>query len=282
MTTADDATSPTALRRLVLAVAVLQDLDIVPEDDGVRLASGRLLPWAALAAGLRGRDPEAVEARPVLAGWLRAVQSLAWRSPDDLAGRARPVGLPVGHPVHPGPEWVRQRVLGGVLDLGVGLLGTGPDPDAVEVPPPGVLEALGLDPAAWWPGCADYLEDMGRLAADRHRRHPEQPLRPMGDCDVVTLLGSRALRTALAADGQGLRAAAVPTRTRGWLDLSRIDPAFALVAASLADDGERGFARPLLVTADEVTMARAGGDPVLQALRDAAAAEPVLPSVRYR
>jgi hypothetical protein len=283
VTTGGTAADRPALRRLVLAVAVLHDLDLVPEDGGVRLASGRLLPWESVSAGLLGRDPEAVESRPVFAGWLRSVTALAWRSPEDLAGRARPVGLPVGHALHPGPAWVQVRVLGGVLDLGVGLLGVGPDPDVVEVPPPGVLEALGHDPADWWPACAGYLEDMGRLAVDRHRRHPEQPLRPMGDCDVVTLLGSRQLRTALAQeDGQGLRAAAVPTRTRGWLDLSRIDPAFALVAASLADEAERGFPRPVLVTADEVGLARAGGDPVLQALRDAAAAEPVLPAVRYR
>ena len=79
-----------------------------------------------------------------------------------------------------------------------------------------------------------------------------------------------------------MRAAAVPTRRRGWLDLSRTDPAFALAAASLADPEERGFERPLLVTVDEVALARSGGDPVLQAIRDGAAPDPLLPSVRYR
>jgi hypothetical protein len=103
----------------------------------------------------------------------------------------------------------------------------------------------------------------------------------MGDCDVATLLGSRALRAELAG-GSGMRAAAVPTRGRGWLDLSRIDPAFALAAASLANDDERGFERPLLITADEVVLARAGGDPVLEALRDPAPQDRELRAVRYR
>jgi hypothetical protein len=272
-----------ALRRVVLAVCVLQDLDLEPLDEGVRTGSGRVLPWEAVEAGLGGVDPEEPEARVVLASWLRALQALAWRSPDDLAARARAVGLPTGHALHPGPDWVFTRVHGGALDLGVGLLGIGEDPDEVLVPRPGLLAALGLQPRTWWGRCLDYLEDMGRLAAARHRLHPDRPLRPMGDSDVATLFGSAAFRAGLVVDEPaGMRAAAVPTRNRGWLDLSRIDPAFARAAASLADPIERGFERPLLVTAEEVVLARAGGDPVLQALRDVAAPDPVLPPVRFR
>ena len=270
-----------ALRQCVLAVSVLNDLDLEPADDGVRIGSGRVLPWSALRAGLRGTDPESPVARVRLATWLRAVTSLAWRSPQDLASRARPVGLPVGHVHHPGPAWVREPVLGGALDLGIGLVGVGSDPDAVIVPPAGVLAACGHDDAGWWPDCRDYLDRMGELAAVRYRRDPRQPLRPMGDCDVATLLGSARLRQELVGT-DGMRAAAVPTRSRGWLDLSRIDPAFALAAASLAGDEERGFERPLLLTVDEVVLARPGGDPALEALRDAAAPDPVLPAVRYR
>jgi hypothetical protein len=267
----------------VLAVCVLQDLDLMPGDDGVVTGSGRLVPWQALELALGGLDPDEPAARPRLAAWLRALQQIGWRSPDDLAARVRPVGLPRGHDRHPGPSWVREQVPGDVLDLGVGLLGIGADPDGVVVPPAGLLQAAGHDQAGWWPSCCDYLEDMGLLAAERLRLHPQRPLHPMGDCDVVTLLGSPSFRRALAtSDGTGMRAAAVPTRRRGWLDLSRTDPAFALVAASLAEPEDRGFERPLLVTAYEVAMARPGGDPVLQALRDGAAPDPVLPSVRYR
>jgi hypothetical protein len=271
------------MRRCVLAVSVLQDLDLVPVDDGVIVASGRLLPWEAIEAALEGYDPEAAESRPVLSSWLRAVQEIAWRSPDDLAARARPVGLPRGHVLHAGATWAQTLVPGGVLDLGVGLFGIGDDPDAVTVLRPGLLEACGHDPRAWWPGCLAYLEQMGELAAARYVLHPDRPLRPMGDCDVATLIGSATFRRTLAGkDRAGMCAAALPTRSRGWLDLSRIDPAFALVAASLADSHERGFERPLLITAEEVVMARGGGDPVLQALRDAAAPDPLLPAVRYR
>jgi len=273
----------TALRQLVFAVSVLQDLDLVPVDEGVQVASGRLLPWHCLEAALAGHDLRATSSRGVLSTWLRALQDVAWRSPADLAERARPVGLPRGHAVHPGATWTQAWVPGGALDLGVGLLGVAEDPDEVVVLGAGLLQACGHDPSAWWPGCVGYLEQMGELAASRHILHPDRPLRPMGDCDVVTLLGSAALRRALAGnDSTGMRAAAVPTRRRGWLDLSRIDPAFALVAASLADSHERGFERPLLITADEVVLAKAGGDPVLQAMRDAAAPDPQLPAVLYR
>ena len=273
----------TALRQLVFAVSVLQDLDLVPVDDGVMVASGRLLPWQAVEEALAGHDLQAPSTRGVLSTWLRAVQNVAWRSPADLAARARPVGLPQGHAVHPGATWTQARVPGGALELGVGLLGVADDPDEVVVLGAGLLQACGHDPTIWWPGCVAYLEQMGELAASRHLLHPQRPLHPMGDCDVVTLLGSAALRRALAGhDPTGMRAAAVPTRRRGWLDLSRIDPAFALVAASLADSHERGFERPLLITAEEVALAKAGGDPVLQAMRDAAAPDPQMPAVLYR
>ena len=272
-----------ALRRCVLAVSVLQDLDLMPGDDGVELPSGRVVAWETIAAALGTLDPDAPAARPVLARWLRELGWLSWRSADDLAARARPVGLPRGHVLHPGPDWVRRAVHGRALDIGVGFVGIGPDPDEVVVPRAGLLQASGYDARVWWPTCRSYLEDMGMLAASRYELHPDRPLHPMGDCDVVTLLGSRWFRSVLAGkDSAGMRAAAVPTRRRGWLDLSRTDPAFALAAASLADPEERGFERPLLVTVDEVVLARGGGDPVLQAIRDGAAPDPVLPSVRYR
>lgn len=274
-----------ALRQCVLAVAVLHDVDLLPDDDGVQLSSGRVVPWGAVRLALGGLEPTDPAARATLARWLLALRSVAWRSPDDLGSRARPVGLPVGHALHPGASWVRRAVPGGALDLGLGFVGTGSDPDRVEILPPGVLEAVAADTgltASWWRAAQHYLEEMGGLASDRHLRRPEEPLRPMGDCDVVTLIGSQTLREALCGPRSGLCAAAVPNRTRGWIDLSRTDPAFALVAASLADPADRGFPRPLLLTRDEVTLAREGGDPVLQALREQAAPDPVQPLVPRR
>ena len=127
----------------------------------------------------------------------------------------------------------------------------------------------------------DYLERMGALAAARLAGNPV--LRPIGDCDVVTLLGSRALREALCAhDGTGMRAAAVPMRRRGWLDLSRIDPAFTAAAAAATSPDERGFARPLLLTADEVALAPEGGRPAEIVLRDTAVESPHLRPVLFR
>lgn len=274
-----------ALRQCVLAVAVLHDVDLTPDDEGVRLASGRLVPWSTLSLALRPLDPAAPAARARLARWLVALRMIAWRSPEDLAERARPVGLPVTHSLHPGLSWVREPVRGGAIHLGLGFVGVGADPETVHVLPPGVAEVAVNDRdllATWWVGARQYVDQMGALAAERYLRRPTEPLRPMGDCDVVTLLASEELRTVLVGGlSQGMRAAAVPTRRRGWLDLSRTDPAFALCAASLAEADDRGFPRPLLLTRDEVTMAREGGDPVLQALREESAPDPLVAPMNW-
>jgi hypothetical protein len=110
---------------------------------------------------------------------------------------------------------------------------------------------------------------MGEMAIDRIKRTPTSPLRPMGDCDVVTLLGSRTFRCGLVDQpADGMRTVAVPMRNRGWLDLTRIDPAFSAAAARLTDIEDRGFDRPLLITRDEVTLARMHGDVVRPVVED--------------
>jgi hypothetical protein len=262
-----------ALRRCALAVSVLSDVDIEPADDGVRLPG---LPeifvsdvdlWRAVG----GADADSDLARRRLTRWLRVRRAIAERSLDELAEIVRPVGLPVGHELHEGDSWVRQRVLGGCLDVGIGFVGLQrSEPDRVLVAPQSVLDATGIDPTPWWRGATEYLENMGALATSRWRRTPAAPLRPMGDCDVVTLLASEVFRGALCADAGGMRAVAVPVRHRGWLELSRIDPAFVQAAAALADDDERGFPRPVLLTVDEVVVALPGGKPAEIVLRDAA------------
>lgn len=277
------------LRRLALAVSVLDDIDMVPLDDGLLLTGAVPVEvgWFEVRRALAGAQPESdvpedsALARTRVSSWLRARRIAADTPADDLRARARPVGLPVDHPLHPGPDWVRQRVLGGTVDLGLGFVGVGPDPDEVVVMPQGALDAAGIDPSPWWPAAMEYLERMGALAADRLSSNPL--LRPIGDCDVVTLVGSRSLRAALCAeDGTGMRTAAVPMRRRGWLDLSRIDPAFTIAAAAATAPAERGFSRPLLLTVDEVTLAPGGGRPADLVLRDPAAITPSLRSVLYR
>jgi hypothetical protein len=268
----------TALRRCALAASVLGDLDLRPADDGIVLVGvpDVAVSDADLARALRDADPDDEPARLRLTRWLRARRAIAERSLDELAETLRPVGLPTGHELHDGPGWVRQSVLGGCLDLGVGFLGLNPDdPDRVVVVPDSVLAAAGIDVTPWWRGAVEYLENMGALATTRWRRDPASPLRPMGDCDVVTLLGSQVFRGALCADAGGMRAVAAPVRHRGWLDLSRIDPAFVQAAAWIARAEERGFPRPLLLTVDEVVVALAGGNPAQIVLRDPAVEQPL-------
>jgi hypothetical protein len=78
-----------------------------------------------------------------------------------------------------------------------------------------------------------------------------------------------------------MRPVVVPMRTRGWVEISRIDPAFGPAAAAATDAVDRGFARPLLVTADELTMVRPGGDMRI-AVTDPAPDESWLQPLLYR
>src|SRR5450432_2469173 len=192
----------TALRRCVLAVSVLDDVDMVPTDDGIVLTGVPELTvsFEHVAAAIGTADPAGPTARRRLELWLRARRAIADKSLDELAETIRPVALPIGHDLHPGPRWVRQPVLGGSLDLGIGFVGLLADqPELVFVTPPSVLSAAGIDPSPWWRGAMEYLENMGALATTRWRRDPRAALRPMGDCDVLTLLASRVLRGALCA-----------------------------------------------------------------------------------
>jgi hypothetical protein len=271
------------LRRIALAVSVLDDIDIVPLDDGVLLGGAEPVEvsWLEMRRAVAGAEADSELARARVRAWLHGRRIAADRDLDELRQLARPVGLPVDHPLHPGLDWVRHRVLGGAMDLGFGFVGVTHDPDAVTIVPQGALDAGGVDPSPWWPVARGYLERMGTIAAERLADSPV--LRPIGDCDVLTLLGSQTLRRALCGkDGTGMRAAAVPMRTRGWLDLSRIDPAYTAAAAAATDELDRGFPRPLLLTEDEVTLAPEGGRPAEIVLRDPAAASPDLRPVTFR
>ncbi|MBV9293645.1 MAG: hypothetical protein JO222_14450 [Frankiales bacterium] len=263
---------PPELRRCALAVAVLHDLDIVPAIDGIVLAGVPAVEvtWAECRRALGGEEPETDDGRHRLARWLLLRRWLADRPLEDLRERARPYGSCIESPLHPGLDWVRRRVLGDAVDLGLGFVGLDPrDPDKVLPVPERLLTETGVAADDWWPTVVVYLERMGRMAAERMQRTPDAPLRPMGDCDVVTLLASMTFRAAIV-DGiaDGMRTVAVPMRTRGWLDLSRVDPAFSAAAARLTAPEDRGFSRPLLVTREEVALAPEGGDVVRPAIED--------------
>lgn len=259
-----------ALRRCVLAVSVIDEVDLLPSVSGVFLETscgGVELHWSEISQAIGAADPEQAAARLRLRTWFRLRRAIDERR--DLEQRARAVGLPVGHVLHPGPAWVRHRVHGGCLDVGLGFVGLLDDPDEVVVVPEELLVAAECDARAWWPDQVFALEQTGRLAAARLHRDRTMPLRPFGDFDVVTLLASSAFRRELCkGDPIGWRSAAVPMRRRGWLDLGRIDPAFAAAAALATDPVERGFDRAVLVTAEEVVVIAAGGKAASHALLD--------------
>jgi hypothetical protein len=267
----------------VLTVTLLGDGllgELTPDEHGVTGPDGLRATWSDLQAAV----PTTADADPTaqVARWLRQrvfVHGLTARGgPDAVLARIRPRALPPGHHHHPGPAWVRRRVLGGALELGLGLRGLDdegrPEREAVGVLLPGTL--AGVDPEEAERTAWRYLDDMAGLARERLRRDASAVLRPLGDADVLALLASDRFRAALCGEMQ-MRSAAVPSRTRGWLDLGRLDPAFAVTAASMTPPGERGFDRPVLVTRSEVALAREGGDLVRQALADPAPPEPHLP-----
>lgn len=256
-----DPSDVPALRQLVLAVSVLFDLDVEPHDRGVVLPAAGLVGWTAIqhAAGAYAADADAARAR--LAEWLWLREQVATLPLEVMEASARVVGMPLDASLHPGAEWVREHVRGGALDLGLGLLGLDPaHPETVVPIAESVLRDAGIYADSWWAGSRRRLEDMGALAAERRQRDRTAALRPMGDADVVTLLGSRALRAQLAGEqADGMATVVVPLRTRGWSPAGRVDPAFGPAAAAIAEPADRGFSRPLLVTADELALAI--GDP---------------------
>jgi hypothetical protein len=274
------------LRRGVLAVCVLDDISLLPDADGILLEAGSAaavaIGWDELAVAVGAVDPESDVGRLRLRDWLRTRALFgelgpmaAWRAEQ----AAVPLGLPTDHPLHPGPGWAREHVLGGVLDLGIGIRGlVGADPDHVAVLAPELAQAVGLVTAGWWPALRSRLEDMGKLTIARLERDATALITPMGGCDAVTLMGARSLRAHLAnADGTGMRAVAVPMRSRGWFDLARIDPAFIGAAAAATEEADRGFGRPLLITREEVGLATPGGDLTTIVLRDPATAQSAWP-----
>lgn len=286
------AAPATSLRQAVLAASVLDDIDLEPREGGVALLLSPpvLVPWHDLAVVLDAVPPDSLAGRRRLALFLRslrAVTELGDRAEAVLADASRALGLPPGHVDHPGARWVVEPLLGDALDLGVGVVGLLDDPDEVVPLHPVIATAAGVDAASWWPRLRGHLDAMGALCAHRLARDGgagrSGVLRPVGGCDVPSLLGSPTLRRYLAdGDGSGLRAVAVPMRTRGWYDLARIDPAFVGAAWSATPEHEQAFSRPLLVTAEEVSLAVAGGDPVADVLADPAAPTPAMRDVRFR
>lgn len=287
-----------AVRRCLLAVTVLHDLDLAwqpptdpaePDYPDVTVEGDPpvTVPAARLRALLAGRDLEQAATVTHLARWLLLRRALEATPVAMVLEALRVVGLPDGHAMHPGAGWVGARVPGASLHLGLGLLpdlapgtvpdtltgesdllgGTGAMPAiaaASPVPlPDGLLDDIGVDAAAVWPTAMARLEELGGLAAARRRRRPRDPLRSLAEADVVTLLGSRRFRFELASEtSTGLAGLVVPMLTRGWVSTAAIDPAFGPAAAAATPEETRGFPRPVLVTEYEVAQVPAGGHPL--------------------
>lgn len=250
-----------SLRQCVLAVSVLRDLDVMPSDAGVQIpgAQPAVVKWTAIHDAVGRHDANGPIARRRVENLLRLHLLAAELGPaaaERFRSAARVVALPPGHADHPGGPWVRDALRGNALELGIGVFGLIGEADRTLALPPSVLKTIQVNGDQWWPTLREHAERMGSLSATRLSRDGHTGLvRPVGGCDVLALLSSRTLRRHLAdGDGTGLRALAVPTRRRGWFDISRVDPAFVRAAWSLTDDHERGMPVPLLITADEVSL----------------------------
>ena len=292
---------PGALRRGTLAASVLDDIPLTPSADGVTVGRSwddrdawTPVSWHHLAEAVGDAPPESLAGRVRLRDWLRAYTLLIHLRDDPTVptgatlptpSRVVALALPAGHVLHPGAGWAQESVLGGVLDVGLGLrpavpsVADQPLPDRagaiaatepLAVPlPRSAARAADLDTPTGWDAARRHRDDMAVLAGDRLDRDGTGVLRPIGGCDVLTLLSGRWLRDHLATtDGTGMRAVAAPMRSRGWFDLARIDPAFVGAAAAATAPELRGALRPLLVTTDEVGLA-ASTVPVDQLARHA-------------
>src|SRR4051812_42121737 len=119
-----------AVRRCLLAVAVLHDVDLSLEgnaEDGLPdvVLDGHppiRVPAKRLATLLGVHDPEDDATIAHVAAWLRLRRSVARLPLPLLLDSLRLVGLPTDHVLHPGPGWERARVLGGALASRFGLL----------------------------------------------------------------------------------------------------------------------------------------------------------------
>ena len=123
---------------------------------------------------------------------------------------------------------------------------------------------------------------MGAVAAGRLGTDARGTIRPIGDCDVVTLLGARTLRAAIATTNGGLGTVTAPMLRRGWTRLALADPAFAPAAWAATAPEERGFPRPALVTRDELVLAVPGGHPQDLLLRDPVTSSTWRQDILYR
>jgi len=253
-----------ALWRLVRAACLLDGLAAEPQDEGVRVPGrpGLLVPWPDVAPLLGDDDPLAAGPRRRLA-LLLALTALVARlgadAPAVLAGAARPLALPVGHALHPGPGWAGERVPGDLLDLGTGVVGLLPGQDAPVPLPRPLARAAGLEPDTLWQGMAPLADRLAGRAAERLGA-PEPHagvLLGAGGCDALTLLALGAARRGPGPEvGAPVSPVSAPRRDRVWLGPAAADPEHVRAVWMLTDPAERGLPDPLRVGPGGLTAAR--------------------------
>lgn len=257
-----------ALLELVRAVSVLDGVDTEPTEAGVRVArrSGPLLPWSQVADALSTHDPLDREPRlrlAVLVVLHRAVAELGPRAAAEaVRDAARPLALPVGHPLHPGPSWVQERVPGDVLDLGVGVVGLA-GRDVLPLPP-AVAALAGYDTAAEWSQVRALGTEWSDVALARLFGPADPPLvlTGAGGVDALTVLALPATRERLTGP------VAAPARDKAWLGLGRRshDESYLSAVWMLTAPARRGVLEPLSVSPDRVMplrpAQRSGSSPI--------------------
>jgi hypothetical protein len=239
-----------ALLRLVRAVTVLDGVDAEPSEAGVRATrthGTRTISWSHVAAILGTADPLDRAPRLRLAVTLVlscAVAELGSAAAEALRDAARPLALPVGHPLHPGPGWVRERVPGDVLDLGTGVTGLAGVHDVL--PLPAALAAdKGYDEVAEWPRVRALGAEWGDVALARLFGPADSPpvLTGAGGVDALTVIALRRTRERLTGP------VAVPARDQAWLGMGRraCDESYLHSVWLLTAAARRGVLEPLAV-----------------------------------
>lgn len=236
-------------------MAVLDGVDAKPTEAGVRPvreAGAPVIPWSRVAEMLGADDPLDRAPRLRLTVLLllhRAATVLGPAAPETFRDAARPLALPVGHPLHPGAGWVRERIPGGVLDLGIGVTGLVDGPDVLPLPP-SAAAAAGFDASAEWPRVRALGGEWSDVALTQLGGPvgPRLVLAGAGGVDALTVLALPGARERLAGP------VAAPARDRAWLGLGRraSDEAYLRAVWMLTTAARRGVLEPLAVGPDGV------------------------------
>jgi hypothetical protein len=249
-----------ALLKLVRAVAVLDGVEAEVSQAGVPTGRGAHAPvisWPQIAELLGPDDPLDLAPRLRLGILLllhRQVDLLGEAAQHAVRGAVRPLALPTEHPLHPGPEWVRESVPGGVLDLGIGVVGLLPGHDLLPLPT-SVALAADLDVRTAWRRARARGDAVAGAAVRRLLTAPDRPTvlssgAGTDEVDALTLLSLPAARDQLGGP------VAAPSREQAWLGRRAWDEPYLQAVWMLTPAGRRGVREPLAVGPSGVTTLR--------------------------